>query len=365
MLGTPVADLPTPTVLVDLDILERNISRMARRAQQRGVRLRPHAKTHKCLEIGRLQIAAGASGLSLAKLGEAEVFAAAGFDDLFVAYPIVGEANAKRLLHLADRTRIACGVDSVEGAATLGAVFHAAGRELEVCLKVDVGFGRVGVLPENAVGLATRIAEIRGLRLRGIFTHPGHAYRAPNRGELEAIARQEGETLAATAAALRSAGFTIDEVSVGSTPTAELSMRAALVTEARPGSYVFHDASQVALGSCEPSDCALTVSATIVSTPARGRAVVDAGSKTLSSDPLSPRAAGYGQLLGYRSRIEALSEEHGILAVAPGESFQVGQRVRILPNHACAVANLHDRLVGVSAGRVEAVLPVAARGRVQ
>jgi len=152
---------------------------------------------------------------------------------------------------------------------------------------------------------------------------------------------------------------------VGSTPTAAEAMRVAGVTECRPGNYVFHDASQVALGTCGLEDCALTIVATVVSVPAADRAVVDAGSKTLSSDPLRPHAGGYGRVLGRASRIETLSEEHGVIAVLPGESFRVGERVRLLPNHACVVANLHDRLVGVSGNQVEAVLNVSARGRVR
>jgi D-serine deaminase-like pyridoxal phosphate-dependent protein len=182
---------------------------------------------------------------------------------------------------------------------------------------------------------------------------------------VDEIACAEGERLAATAAALRAAGLPVEEVSVGSTPTAARAMRGAGVTECRPGNYVFHDASQVALGTCRLEDCALTIVATVVSVPARDRAVVDAGSKTLSSDPLRPTAGGYGQLLGRASRIEKLSEEHGVVAVVPGETFRVGERVRILPNHACVVANLHDRLIGVSGDKVETILYVAARGRVR
>jgi D-serine deaminase-like pyridoxal phosphate-dependent protein len=182
---------------------------------------------------------------------------------------------------------------------------------------------------------------------------------------VDEIARQEGERLAGAAAELRAAGLPVEEVSVGSTPTAARSMRVEGVTECRPGNYVFHDASQVALGTCRLEDCALTIVATVVSVPAPDRAVVDAGSKTLSSDPLRPVPGGYGQVLGRSSRIEKLSEEHGVIAVLEGEAFRVGERVRILPNHACVVANLHDRLIGVSGGRVEAVLDVAARGRVR
>ncbi len=357
--------LATPAVVVDLDVLERNIARMAARAREAGVRLRPHAKTHKSPEIARLQRAAGAWGLSVAKVGEAEVFADAGFDDLFVAFPVVGEDKGRRLLALADRVRLAVGTDSVEGARTLARPFREAGRSLDVVLKVDVGYGRVGVLPEHAVEVAQRIAGIPGLRLRGVFTHAGHGYAGETRAAVEEVARLEGERLGAAAHELRAAGLTVEEVSVGSTPTAACAMRTPGVTECRPGNYVFHDGSQVALGTCAIEDCALTVLATVVSVPAPDRAVVDAGSKTLSSDPLRPRAGGYGQLLGRSSRIEKLTEEHGVIAVAEGESFHVGERVRILPNHACVVANLHDQLVGVSGDRVETVLEVAARGKVR
>jgi D-serine deaminase-like pyridoxal phosphate-dependent protein len=358
-------DLSTPAVLVDLDVLERNVARMAERAHQHGVRLRPHAKTHKTLAIARLQLAAGAAGLSVAKTAEAEVFADAGFDDVFVAFPVVGQDKGRRLVRLAERIRLAVGCDSVEGARTLGDAFAAAGRVLEVMLKVDVGYHRVGVEPDRAAAVAAQVAELPGLRLRGIFTHAGHAYAGETPEAVAAVGAHEGKALALVAENVRAAGLALGEVSVGSTPTARHAMAVTGVTECRPGNYVFHDASQVALGSCRLEDCAMTVLATVVSVPAPGRAVVDAGSKTLSSDPLRPRAGGHGRVLGRLSRLDKLSEEHGVIAVEPGETFRVGERVRILPNHACVVSNLHDRLWGVRGETVEDELPVAARGRVE
>jgi D-serine deaminase-like pyridoxal phosphate-dependent protein len=343
-------DLSTPAVLIDLGVLERNVARMAERARQHGVRLRPHAKTHKIVAIARMQQAAGAVGLSVAKTSEAEVFADAGFDDIFVAYPVVGQDKGRRLVRLAERIRVAVGCDSVEGARTLAEPFAAAGRVLDVMLKVDVGYHRVGVEPDRAPTVAGQIAELTGLRLRGIFTHAGHAYGEETPEGVSAVAGAEGGTLALVAEALRRAGIPVDEVSVGSTPTARHAMTVSGVTECRPGNYVFHDATQVELGSCRLEDCAMTILATVVSVPAPGRAVVDAGSKTLSSDPLRPRPGGHGRVLGRRSRIEKLSEEHGVMAVEPGETFRVGE-VRILPNHACVVTNLHDRLWGVRGER--------------
>jgi D-serine deaminase-like pyridoxal phosphate-dependent protein len=358
-------DLETPTVVVDLDVLEANIRRMAERARETGVRLRPHAKTHKVPELGRLQLAAGAAGISLAKVGEAEVFVAAGFEDVFLAYPVVGAEKARRLLALSDRARLAVGADSVEGAAPLGSVFHAAGRRLDVLLKVDCGYHRVGVAPEKAAETARRLADLPGIALSGVFTHAGHAYLAPDRAEVEAIARDEGKILASTAEAVRAEGLSVAEVSVGSTPTARVAMAIPGVTECRPGNYVYHDASQVSLGTCGIADCAMTVLATVVSVAAPDRAVLDCGSKTLSSDTLRPSGFGHGWLLGRKSRLEKLSEEHGVVRVEPGESFRVGERVRVLPNHACVVSNLHDRVVLARGDRVEGEWTVAARGRVR
>ena len=357
--------IETPAVLVDLDVVLRNVAAMAERARRRGVRLRPHAKTHKIVEIGRMQLAAGASGLSVAKATEAEVFAAAGFDDLFVAYPVVGEDKGRRLLALADRVRLAAGVDSPDGARTLDAVFRASGCRLDVMLKVDVGFHRVGVSPDRAVEVAQSIADLSGLRLRGVFTHAGHAYLADSPEGVTRVGLSEGSSLVETAQRVRDAGLEIEEVSVGSTPTAAHAMTVKGVTECRPGNYVYHDASQVSLGTCALEDCALTVLATVVSVPAPDRAVVDAGSKTLSSDPLRPRGAGFGFVVGRRSRVARLSEEHGVIEVAAGEGFRVGERVRILPNHACVVSNLHDRVLAIRAGVVEGELAVAARGCVR
>lgn len=360
-----IEDLPTPSVLVDLDVLESNVRGMQARAREAGLKLRPHAKTHKSPEVGRLQLAAGAAGLTLAKTSEAEVFASLGFEDIFLGYPIYGADKARRLLALADRIRLAVGVDSEAGARSLGDVFHAAGRRLPVRLKIDCGYHRVGVAPEQAVAMAQRIASLPGLSFAGVFTHGGQGYAGRTPEEVAEAGHLEGRVVAAAAEAIRSSGLPVGEVSLGSTPTARAGMSERGVTETRPGTYVYNDFSQVQLGSCRLEDCAMTIVATVVSAPAPDRAVVDAGSKTLSNDPLKPEGPGHGAILGRRSRLARLSEEHGVIAVEPGESFAVGERVRILPNHACIVSNLHDRLVAVRGGRVEGWITVAARGCVQ
>jgi D-serine deaminase-like pyridoxal phosphate-dependent protein len=364
-LPASIDELPTPCVLIDLDVLARNVEDMQRRAREAGVGLRPHAKTHKSPEVARMQLAAGATGITLAKTSEAEVFASLGFDDVFLGYPIFGADKARRLLALSDRMRLTVGADSAEGARSLGETFHAAGRRLRVRLKIDCGYGRVGVPPERAVETARRIAETPGVELVGLFTHGGQGYAAKTADEAARAAGDEGRAVVEAAEAVRAAGLPADEVSLGSTPTARASMTSRGATECRPGTYVYNDFSQVQLGSCRLEDCAMTILATVVSVPAPDRAVLDAGSKTLSNDPLHPVPGGHGSVLGTSSRLARLSEEHGVIRVEPGDAFRVGARVRVLPNHACQVSNLHDRLVAVRGGLVEGWVTVAARGCVQ
>ena len=358
-------DLDTPAVAVDLARLENNVVRMAAGATRANVRLRPHAKTHKSPEIARLQLACGAGGLTVAKVGEAEVFAeTAGCDDFFIAYPVVGEEKARRLVALARRARLIVGIDSEEGARTLSPAFAAEGRRLDVRIEIDTGLRRTGVLPEQATPLARAVARLPGLRLQGVFTHAGHAYASSTPDRVAEVGRDEGTVLMRCADELRAAGFEIDDVSVGSTPTAAASMSVAGVTECRPGTYVFNDATQVALGVCDLESCALTVLATVVSV-ASDRAVLDAGSKTLSSDVQRPANDAFGILADGRGRLVRLSEEHGVVEPAPGAVFRVGERVRVVPAHVCPVVNLHDVLFAVRDGKVEKELPVAARGRVR
>jgi D-serine deaminase-like pyridoxal phosphate-dependent protein len=359
-----IHDLETPSVLIDLDRLERNISRMSARVREAGVSLRPHAKTHKSPDIGWMQVRAGAVGLSLAKTSEAEVFARHGFPDLFIAYPVVSPTKADRLVSLSRRTKLTVGMDSVEGAEMLGAAAARAGETLRVSLKVDCGYHRVGVAPEVAVEVGTRIAGIKGLALVGVFTHAGQAYGRTEAPQIEADSAQESATVAAAAEGLRKASVAIETISVGSTPTSRFGFNQGGITEARPGNYVYLDRTQVALGTCSMDDCAMSVLATVVSIPAKDRVVLDSGSKTLASDQRRPTPDGFGLILGTNTRLVSLSEEHGVGEIAPGDSFKIGQRVRVLPNHACVVSNLHDRVLGIRGERVETEFEVAARGRV-
>jgi D-serine deaminase-like pyridoxal phosphate-dependent protein len=368
LLGRDLDGLDTPTVLVDLDVLERNVRTMARFAADNGVSLRPHAKSHKTLGIAQRQAEAGVVGLTVAKLDEADAFLAAGFDDLLIANEVVGPLKWRRLAALNARGRVAVGVDALDVAAGIAAAAREAGVVVPVLVEVDSGLHRAGVAPGSAtVALAEQLARLAGLELRGIFTHAGHAYGATSTEEVRRIGREEGEVVVETAELLRARGLPCPVVSVGSTPTALTAGRVPGVTEMRPGNYVFYDRMQVVLGSAELQDCSLSVLSTVISRPAADRAVIDAGSKTFALDR---GAHGLEALPGYgldRSAglvVDRLSEEHGILRLTPADDarVRVGTRLRLVPNHACTVANLAQTLVGVRAGVVTEILPVLVRG---
>ncbi len=377
-----VADLKTPAVLIERPRLLANIERMQEAATDAGVTLRPHAKTHKSPLVAALQLEAGAAGICCAKLGEAEVFAAAGVTDIRVPYPLQ-PAQAARVLALQASTRLSFVVDHLDVARGWSQAMVAAGTLAEVLVKIDVGFHRCGISPQpiDAVPFLREVAGLPGLRLAGILSHAGHAYHAHSDQELEAMATAERDLLAAVASAARGDGIAIGEVSAGATPPARYSLRVArgTITEFRPGNYAYFDRTMVGLGAATRADCALTVLATVVSVPAADRLVLDCGSKTLAADGargFTP-APGYGDI--YRNlapapdelpdphlHVERLSEEHATVRVAPGAApLAPGDRVRVLPNHACVVSNLVDEAWLVHGLDVVSALPIAARGRIQ
>jgi D-serine deaminase-like pyridoxal phosphate-dependent protein len=365
--------LDTPCVIVDLALLERNIAGMAALAHEAGVTLRPHVKTHKTPQIVAMQLDAGAVGLTCAKIGEAEVLADAGFTDLFVCFPIVTETKARRLAALAVRPGLALStiVESRQGVAALSAAFVGADEPLETLVKVDTGLGRVGVAPGAAtVDLARSVEAAPGLRFGGVCAHEGFTYGLPDPEERAAAARAGVEALTETAEALSAAGLPAARVSVGATPGIDALATMPGVTEIRPGNYVFYDAMQVGLGAASFDRCALRVLATVVSHAARDRAVIDAGSKTLTTDRGAhgqTTAGGYGAIVGREDiHIERLSEEHGWLRLDPaGSDVEIGETLEIVPVHACPVANLADELTVVRDGTVIERWAVAAAGRVR
>ena len=371
-----VSELPTPQVLVDHERLVDNINRVQALADRAGMRLRPHAKTHKSPRIASMQIGRGAIGICCAKVGEAEVFVDAGIQDVRLPYPL-SPSNAQRVLPLMDRARMSTIVDHLEVARGWSNAMQRAGRTLDVLIKVDVGFHRCGIDPErDALAFVKAVDAMPGLRLRGLLSHAGQGYHAGSEGELCAIAGREAEILTAIRDDALSAGVAIDEISVGATPTLRFSAGRNGLTELRPGNYVYYDRTQVALGAATLDDCALTVLATVVSKPAVDRIILDSGSKTLSSDQARgfARITGFGAVLAGNGdsprlvdeslTIERLSEEHATVRATGGTSLEPGDRVRVVPNHSCVVSNLVDVVRLVQGERVIDTLPVAARGRI-
>ena len=280
-----ISDLRTPCVLVDQARMERNLRRMQAAANDADKRLRPHAKTHKSVELAKRQMAGGAVGICCAKLGEAEVFAAAGVEDIRLPYPL-NPVNAERVIELLDRTRLSFIVDHPDVAAGWSDALTREGREVDVLVKVDVGSHRCGIDPAQraAADLVARIAALPGLRFRGLLSHAGHAYGAGSESEVEAIASREVEILGDLKRRIHALGTEVEEVSVGATPTVRHSVNLGGITELRPGNYIYYDRTQVSLGAAGWDDCALTVLARVVSRPADDRVIVDSGSKTLTND---------------------------------------------------------------------------------
>jgi D-serine deaminase-like pyridoxal phosphate-dependent protein len=354
------ARIETPAVVVDLDRADANIARMAAYMGDRGIALRPHAKTHKSLEFGRRQLAAGAVGLTVATIGEAETFADGGIHELFIAYPLIVDGRkAERLRQLTERSTLSVGVDSAAGAATIAAAVKGAARRPRILVEVDCGGRRTGVLPEAAGPLARRCQAL-GLEVGGVFTHAGQGYAGPaNRAN---AADEEVAGLTAAAASLRSEGIEPVVVSAGSTPTATLSARGA-VTEERPGTYIFGDRLQAAIAGDSLDGIALVVAATVVSHGTRGGFVIDAGAKILAKD-VAPFVAGHGAVLGWDATIDRLSDHHGVVELPDGAPRPaIGEMVLVVPNHVCPVVNLVDEYLIARHGRLVDRWPVDARGR--
>jgi len=359
-----VSELDTPSLLVDLDRLEKNLDRMAQMARSADLELRPHTKTHKTPEIARMQLERGAVGIAVAKVGEGEVMAEAGIEDIFVANQVVGERKVERLAALARRAQVSVGVDSVEAAAPLSMAFAQEGMRLRVLIEVDVGGRRCGVSPERALELARHINTLPGLSLVGLFTYAGQVYSARNDNEVAGVAAYECRTMAELAQRITPIAGVELRVSGGSTPTSRHYTGACGLTEMRPGAYVFNDRTQVDRWSARVEDCAQTVLATVISTPEPGRAVLDVGSKALGADR-APESPGYGMLKeDNAARLVRLNEEHGFVDLSEASvRLRVGDKVEVIPNHCCVVTNLFDEMIAVRGGDVVETWPVAARGR--
>jgi len=349
-----VEDLDTPAVVVDLDVVERNLARWQAFCDERGLANRPHVKTHKLIPLAKRQIALGAQGVTCQKLGEAEVMADAGIDDILITYNLLGAAKLGRLAALAGRARVGVVADDATVVDGLSDALSHAGVSVRVLVECDTGGRRCGVVsPEDAAGLAERIARKPGLAFGGLMTYPAAGLRREAAAFFE-----EARALCARS------GIAVETVSSGGSPDLWSTEGLGPLTEYRAGTYVYMDRALVARGVAILEDCATTVLATVVSRPTADRAVIDAGSKSLSSDLQGQ--SGFGTILeAPLARIAKLNEEHGTvdLTQAPG-ALGVGDRVRVLPNHVCVVSNLVDEVYLARGGEVICAHPVDARGRV-
>ncbi len=362
-----ISKLETPAVVVDLDVMERNLSRVADYCRTHQLLLRPHTKSHKIPELAKRQIASGATGITVAKLGEAEVMLDAGIDDVLIAYPIVGPQKTTHLARIAERAKLSVSLDSEEAAREISAAATKQGTTIGILVEMDVGFHRCGLSNErDLVTLAQKVTDLPGLEFKGLMFFPGHFGVEPE--ERASLRAQVNEFLERSIAAFERAGVPLVVVSGGSTPTAYEGGSFYGVNEVRPGTYIFNDRNTVAVSAASLSDCALSVVVTVVSTAVSGHAVVDGGSKTFSYDRFQ---GGHGRGFGIikedpAAELERFSEEHGHLNIGRSERrYRVGDRLSIIPNHVCTTVNMHDEIYGVRGEQVEEVWRVAGRGKVR
>lgn len=360
-------DLETPALLVDLDRLKANLKRVGNYGSEHGFRLRPHTKTHKTPDIGRMQLDRGAVGLTVAKVGEAEIMVSSGTPDILVAYPVLGESKWARLMEVAKIMNVSVALDNLESARGLSRYASFAGVEIGILVEADLGMRRCGLAPgEGLTSLAQEITKMPGLRLDGLMFYPGHVNLSTAEGE--SAFQKVGQDLEGIYGDFQRAGLPLNIVSGGSSPTLLHSHRLPGLTEIRPGTYAFNDCTQVAMGACEWEDCAVTIMTTVVSTPREGAAIIDGGSKTFTSDQARPDGSdSYGRVTEQPAiRFHKMSEEHGFLDISAAErKVRIRDRFRIVPNHVCVAVNMHEKIYGIRGESIEEVWRVEARGKLQ
>lgn len=361
--------IPTPALILDVERVRRNATRIGRRVTDLGAQLRPHIKTHKCIEVARIQTNGHSGALTVSTLAEARAFAAAGFSDITYAVPIE-PGKFQAAIDLAKLcNRLALLTDDVEIPAPLNDVARKAGIILDLFLKVDSGYHRCGVEPdsEEAITIPAQIARCSNLRFAGILTHAGHSYNYPDHAERLKVARHERDVMVELADRLRAQGIEVPTVSIGSTPSITIVDHLKGVDEARPGNYIFFDAFQAAIGSCSFEDCALTVLSAVVHRNGHNKVVIDAGAIALSKDrgavDFQPDC-GYGRVLNLEARdlgltVSSVSQEHGqILLQNCDDKLAVGDRVRVLANHSCLSAAQHAHYYVLERGEIVDQWPI-------
>lgn len=351
----------TPFIAIDLDLMEKNINWIAELAKEANLKLRPHTKTHKSPYIAKLQLDAGAVGISTATLGEAEVMANAGINDILIAFPIIGKIKLERFQRLHERANLIVSLDNIKVAEGLNRVGKKTEKNVLIYVDVDTGLGRMGSSPKESMKLIREIVNLPYITVMGLMSHTGHAYAEETDEGVTRVAVEEANMLYSIKNTLEREGIKIPELSVGASATARVIKDIPHITEVRPGMYVFNDRLVMGAGGATEDECALTVFSTIVAQPYEQRLIIDAGSKTLSSDIY--KGGGYGKIKGHDNlQIEKLSEEHGTIKIIGKTDLQVGDIVEIIPNHVCPVINLANHLYGFRKGELDRVVHVEARG---
>ncbi len=364
-------ELDTPALLIDEAVMRRNLEQMQAYADRKGVKLRPHTKTHKMSELARYQCALGACGIAVAKVAEAEVMAAHGLTDIFIANEIVGTEKYKRIQKLAETVSISFGLDSAEQAALIEAAFAGAAKPAEVLIEIEVGENRSGIVEEQQFReLLQTLRCCSHIHLKGLFSHDGHSYGAASREEGERIHMAAQRRTLEFAAHARSLGFEIETVSIGSTPSLLHDFEILPgITELRPGTYIFMDAAQ-ANSFGDFSHNAASVLATVISKPTPERVILDVGAKGLTMQMRTKglcTTRGYGKIKGWDDvYIDGLFDEHAILYHKQfHDAVHIGDKVEIIPNHICPVVNLHETAYLIADGRVKQEIPVDCRGKLK
>jgi D-serine deaminase-like pyridoxal phosphate-dependent protein len=355
----------TPAVVVELDILEKNIKKMIEENSQYKIIHRPHIKAHKCVQLAKMQLEMGAKGITCAKLGEAEVMADGGIKDILLAFPIIGKDKLDRYGELTNRCTMRTIINSIEGAQGLSNLGIKLNKRLEVLIELDSGIGRSNIRPmEDALNFAKKAGTLQGIKIVGLLYYGGMIYGLQDEKEFIQATIQERDDLVKTAELLELHNFEMKILSGGSSFSAKWPRYLEGVTEVRPGNYVFNDGHQLYAGLIGHEDCSLRVISTVVTVLDEYRAVIDAGSKTLSSDTFD-RATGFGYIIGREDiTIHKLNEEHGYLRSDKPIGLNVGDRVTIIPNHTCVIPNLFDEIYGLRGGKLDCMLTIDARGKV-
>lgn len=355
----------TPALLVDGPTLTSNLRRMADRAASAGVELWPHTKTHKTVSVARLQCEYGATGLTVATLREARCFADAGFDRVLIAYPPVGEWRLDALVELAERIEVRVVLDGLETVELLDEACSQSRTSVAYLWEIDCGVGRCGTPPgkQSADLIASACRRFRHASFDGLMTFGGHSYLAATADDIRAAADDERAAIGDTVEALEALGIEARARSAGTTPTSHQLVERGPITEIRPGNYAFYDATQVTLGVASEEQCALSVLATVVARPTPQRLILDCGSKALAAERLSPRSTTFGLIAGRPElAVQRLFEEHAIVTSKEPVDLPLGARLRVVPNHSCATANLHSRMLVTDGADVVDVWNVDARG---